>query len=143
MRSFSLHAPKDALLVFRQHPHSRGSQGHVRLIRALTAECGIDGRVLHLVEGDTPLLVEKSRGVVLINSTVGLQALERNAPLIALGDAHYDLPGLTFQHGLDRFWTESVRPDRQACVAFCAQLKNLTQVPVSLYAMADEPLLWR
>jgi capsular polysaccharide export protein len=143
MRSFSLHAPKESLLVFRQHPHGRGGEGHVRLIRALSNECGIDGRVVHLIEGDTPLLVEKSRGVVLINSTVGLQALERNVPLIALGDAHYDLPGLTFQDGLDRFWTESVRPDSQASAAFCAQLKNLTQVPVSLYAMNDEPLTWR
>lgn len=143
MRSFSLHAATNALLVFRQHPHSRGGAGHVRLIRALTRECGIDGRVLHLIEGDTPVLVEHSRGVVLINSTVGLQALERQVPLIALGDAHYDQPGLTFQDGLDRFWTEAVPPDPQTNAHFCAQLKNLTQVPVSLYEMGTAPLVWR
>ena len=43
---------------------------------------------------------------------------------------------------LDRFWHEAVPADRQAVDAFLAQLKNLTQMPASVYANADEPLRW-
>lgn len=142
MRSFSLHAPADALLVFRQHPYCRGGAGHVGLVRALAQELGLGRRVVHFVEGDTPVMVQHSAGVVLINSTVGLQALELGVPLIAQGDALYGREGLTFQHGLDRFWSEGRPADPQVRAEFMPQLKNLTQVPVSLYALSTEPLTW-
>jgi capsular polysaccharide export protein len=36
-------------------------------------------------------------GVVTVNSTAGLQALREGKPVVALGRALYDMPGLTFQ----------------------------------------------
>lgn len=143
MRSFGQYAPRDALLVFRQHPFSRGGAGHVNLIRALAAEMDCADRVCHMVEGDTPLLAQHSQGVVLINSTVGLQALERGAPLIALGEALYNREGLTFQHGLDRFWAECRPAQLDVTAYFVAQMRNLTQVPVSLYAERSQELTWQ
>lgn len=143
MRSFGQYAPRDALLVFRQHPFSRGGAGHVNLIRALAAEMDCADRVCHMVEGDTPLLAQHSQGVVLINSTVGLQALERGAPLIALGEALYNREGLTFQHGLDRFWAEGRPAQLDVMAYFVAQMRNLTQVPVSLYAERSQELTWQ
>lgn len=101
--SFAKHAPAHTRLVFRQHPHVRGGLGHSELIAGLAADLGISDRVFHMVEGDTPHLAEHSAGVVLINSTVGLQALERGAPLIALGDALYKQPHLTFMGELNQF----------------------------------------
>ena len=142
MRSFGQHAPPDALLVFRQHPFSRGGAGHARLIRMLAFELGYTHRVRHLVEGDTPLLAQKSQGVVLINSTVGLQALERGAPLMAMGDALYNREGLSFQHGIDRFWTEGQPACHDVMAQFVTQLRNLTQVPASLYAERSAELTW-
>ncbi|MES2978758.1 MAG: capsule polysaccharide biosynthesis [Pseudomonadota bacterium] len=90
--SFAKHAPVKSLLVFRQHPPVRGGPGHGELINGLAADLGIGHRVFHMVEGDTPDLAEHSAGVVLINSTVGLQALERGAPLMVLGEALYKQP---------------------------------------------------
>ena len=142
MRSFGSHAPKNALLVFRQHPHSRGGPGHKRLISILAAELRLDNRVQYLVEGDTPDLAQRAQGVVLINSTVGLQALERGAPLMALGEALYKQPHLTFTGDLDAFWYRPQPADATATAAFLAQVKNLTQAPASVYALRDEPLQW-
>jgi len=143
MHSFAQHAPANSLLVFRQHPHVRGGSGHGELIAGLAQELGISKRVHHMVEGDTPDLAQHSAGVVLINSTVGLQALERGAPLMVLGEALYKQPQLSFMGTLDEFWQQA----RPACPAetqrFLAQMKNLTQVPVSVYAMRSEPIAWK
>lgn len=142
LRSFSTHAPRDALLVFRQHPHSRGGLSHKRLIHSLATDLGIGGRVRHLVEGHTPTIVSHARGVVVINSTVGLQALARNKPLKVLGHALYDRPGLCFQGSLDRFWADCPSPDPARTKAFMESLVALTQVPCNVYGLADEPLHW-
>jgi len=142
LHSFAQHAPAHSLLVFRQHPHVRGGPGHGELIAGLAQELGIAHRVHHMVEGDTPDLAQHSAGVVLINSTVGLQALERGAPLMVLGEALYKQPQLSFMGELDEFWQQA----RPACPAetqqFLAQMKNLTQAPVSVYALRSEPIRW-
>jgi capsular polysaccharide export protein len=142
LRSFALHAPSHRKLVFRQHPHSRGGPGHVALIQSLSKELGIGARVHHMVEGDTPDLAQHSAGVVLINSTVGLQALERGAPLIVLGDAVYKQPGLVHPGTLNDFWQHPKPPEPQRTAFFLAQIKNLTQMPCSVYAQRNEPLGW-
>jgi capsular polysaccharide export protein len=142
MESFCESAPDDAWLVFRQHPQSRGGPGHHLFIRSFAAELGIEGRVHHVTEGSTPLLAQNSAGVVVINSTVGLQALERGAPLKALGDALYNQMGLTYQGSLDRFWQDCRPADRPFVESFLLQMKNLTQVPASAYALREEPLRW-
>jgi capsular polysaccharide export protein len=142
IESFAGHAPADTLLVFRQHPHARGGDGHSALIRQMATDLGIRQRVLHMIEGDTPDLAEHSAGVVLINSTVGLQALERGAPLMVKGDALYKRPGLVFEGPLEQFWWNPTRPDRRLTRSFLLQIKNLTQVSVSAYAGVDEPIKW-
>jgi capsular polysaccharide export protein len=103
---------------------------------------GISDRVHHLIEGDTPLLAQNARGVVVINSTVGLQALERGAPVKVLGAALYNRPGLTEQGSLDGFWNSTKAADSKVVEHFLLQIKNLTQVPISAYALADEPIIW-
>lgn len=142
MHSFAQHAPTNTQLVFRQHPHVRGGPGHGELIAGLSQELGIAHRVHHMIEGDTPDLAQHSAGVVVINSTVGLQALERGAPLMVLGEALYKQPQLTFTGALDQFWQQA----RPACpiktALFLAQMKNLTQAPVSVYATRSEPIRW-
>jgi len=142
MRSFAEFASDDFWLVFRQHPHSRGGRGHRGFIESLSDELGISDRVHHLTEGDTPLLAQNARGVVVINSTVGLQALERGAPVKVLGAALYNRPGLTEQGSLDGFWNSAKAADSKVVEHFLLQIKNLTQVPISAYALADEPIIW-
>ena len=44
-------------------------------------------------------------GVVCVNSTAGLAAVEFGRPTITLGQAIYGMPGLTHQGSLASFWT--------------------------------------
>jgi len=142
LRSFALHSAAGTWLVFRQHPHSRGGSGQTELIFDLADELRIRNRVHCLSEGDTPDLAERSIGVVLINSTVGLQAIERGAPLMVMGDALYKKDGLAFPGALDDFWRQAVAPDKKVALDFLKQIKNLTQAPASVYASFDHPLQW-
>jgi capsular polysaccharide export protein len=95
-----------------------------------------------MIEGDTPDLAEHSLGTIVINSTVGLQALERGVPLIVLGESLYRRRDITFSGELDDFWTQRQRPEIKATSAFLSQIKNLTQAPASVYALRSEPLQW-
>lgn len=142
LHSFAAHAPHGAWLVFRQHPHARGGDGHIGLIREVAAALGIEALVHHMVEGDTPDLAENSAGTVVINSTVGLQALERGSSLIALGDTFYRRQGLTMMSGLDQFWAKPEIPDAALARKFLSEVKGLTQASASVYALADQELHW-
>ena len=140
--SFARHAPAPSRLVVRQHPHARGGRGPARFLSGFTSELGVQDRVVYLVEGHTPTLVSNARGVVVINSTVGLQALMRNKPLAVLGESLYRQPGLCFNGPLDDFWAATPPPSPEHTHHFIEQLIALTQVPCHVYGLANEPLHW-
>jgi capsule polysaccharide modification protein KpsS len=111
VRSFEHHAPADSMLVFKVHPMDRGYKDYTNLIAGHNNRLG--GRLLYVDRVHLPTLLEHSRGVVNINSSVGISALFHHAPVIALGRAVYDLPELTFQGRLDDFWTQAQPPRPQ------------------------------
>ena len=88
-----------------------------------------------------PTLLDHCRGVVTINSTLGLQALLHGAPVICLGDSIYDMNGLTYQAGLKTFWMQSSSPDKQLFSAFRDTVIALTQLNGSFYSDAGMNLL--
>jgi len=143
IRSFSLHAPKPTMLVFREHPHGRGMGGYRSFVRQIAKSFGIDSRIVYLVEGNTPLLVKHSAGVITINSTVGVRALKSLVPLKVMGAAIYQRPGLVFEGELDEFWLKSMPAKPELIEDYVLQLKNLTQVPVCGYATRDVSIDWR
>jgi capsular polysaccharide export protein len=135
VRSFAAHAPRETLLAIKHHPLDRGYHDYTSLIRTESRRCGVEARVLYLHDQHLPSLLDHARGVVVINSTVGLQALDHGAPVKVCGRAFYDLQGLTFQGTLDSFWTESARfvPDEALRGAFKSHLIARTQVRGSFY----------
>jgi len=42
---------------------------------------------------------------VVVNSTVGLSAIHHDKPVLACGNAIFDMEGLTWQGDMDNFWT--------------------------------------
>ncbi len=126
--SYARHAPADTKLLFKVHPIDNGLSGWSRRIGAAARRHGVAGRVLVADGGDTDLLITKARGVVTVNSTVGLTALAAGQPVIALGAAVYDVPGLTFQDGLASFWQNPVGPDADLLELFTRALAATTQV---------------
>ena len=107
--SFMKHAPADTKLVFKVHPMDRGYKDYTDLIYALDHHHG-GGRIVYVDRVHLPTLLEHSRGVVNVNSSVGISGLVHQVPVIALGMAVYDLPELTFRGKLDDFWTKAENP---------------------------------
>ena len=142
LRSFVGNAPSGSFIVFKEHPHDRATRQLKKGLKALAVELNLEDRLVYLLEGNTPDLVKNSRGVVLINSTVGIRAIQHLVPLIALGQAVYNRPEVCFQGTLDDFWIEAQLPNRLVAKAFLSQIKNLTQVSGSLYSPRNTALTW-
>lgn len=107
VRSFAIHAPSDTMLVVKHHPLDRGYRDYTRLLKELGKEFGIGKRLMYIHDQHLPTLLHETRGVVLVNSTVGLSALHHRAPTKVCGDAIYNIKGLTYQGNLASFWLES------------------------------------
>lgn len=126
--SFAKHAGSNDRLLFKVHPIDNGLSRWPERIRAASNRHGISDRVFYADGGDTDDLITRAAGVVTVNSTVGLTALSMAKPVVALGAAVYDIPGLTFQGPLAEFWTNPGRPDMELFDAFQRALAATTQV---------------
>jgi capsular polysaccharide export protein len=110
--SFEKFAPAETQLVFKVHPMDRGYKDYTDLIAGLDHRLG-GGRILYVDRVHLPTLLTHSRGVITINSSVGISGLVHHVPVITLGNAVYDLKNLTFSNGLDAFWIHACKPSRQ------------------------------
>jgi capsular polysaccharide export protein len=118
LESFARHAPPNASLLVKEHPLDSGYLNWRRAIMAKARKLGVEGRVLHIAGGDLDALAEASLGMVCVNSTSGTLALALGTPVAVLGDAVYDVPGVTHQGGLDKFWSQPEAPDARLYDAF-------------------------
>jgi capsular polysaccharide export protein len=98
------------------------------------AELGISDRVHYLDGGNLDHLIRGARGVVTINSTTGIRALQLGCPLAVLGGAIYKVPGLVEDGSLDGFWSAPRLPDPGLRDAFMAALAATIQVRGVYYA---------
>jgi capsular polysaccharide export protein len=102
--SFAGAAPESCALVFKHHPVDRGYTDYSNLIERLTKQYGLVGRCFYVHDLHLPTLLNNARGVVTINSTVGISALHHRCPVKVCGKALYDIQGLAFQASLAQFW---------------------------------------
>lgn len=117
--SFARGAPADARLLVKVHPLDPGLKRWGARLARLAAEAGIAGRV-HLLDGALPAdpVILGCHGVVTINSTLGVQAIVLGRPVLALGRAIYQVPGLAWQGTVDAFWQQAPPPDPLLAAAF-------------------------
>lgn len=141
VRSFATHAPIDAHLVVKHHPMDRGYHDYRALIRELGRKHGVSDRVHYVHDLHLPTLLQHARGVVVVNSTVGLSALYHDTPLKVCGSAIYDMPGLTFRGTLKEFWSAAPREqvDRELFRRFRSYVIQHTQLNGSFYKRLDLP----
>jgi capsular polysaccharide export protein len=111
LESFAQHAAADVRLVVKLHPWDPGLDRWESRVLAMARDCGIAGRVDFLDGGDLDALIRASLGMITVNSTSGLRALQLGSPVKTLGQAIYDIPGLSFQGPLDAFWSQATAPD--------------------------------
>ena len=103
--SFAAGASAADYLVFKHHPMDRGYTHYQSFIHQQARHCGIENRVIYCHDVPLPALYHHTKGVVTVNSTVGISALLHQVPTKVTGQAFYNLRGLTSQCSLDQFWT--------------------------------------
>jgi capsular polysaccharide export protein len=139
IRSFAKYANSDAALIFKIHPLDPGLKRWRSHIRKMAHLAGVGGRVHFIDGGDLDQMLRQSAGLVTVNSTVGIRAIELGCPVIALGQAVYRVDGLTFEAGdsthlrLDRFWQEASPPDVKLADAFMRAIAATLHVRGSYY----------
>lgn len=139
--SFGEHAQGESLLVIKHHPMDRGYHDYSKLIARLAARQGLEKRVLYIHDQHLPTLLENAQGVVLVNSTVGLSALDHGTPLKVCGTAIFDMPGLTYQGPLAEFWGKAAehRISKTLYRNFRDYLIERTQLNGSFYRRLELP----
>ncbi|WP_020682468.1 capsule biosynthesis protein [Marinobacterium rhizophilum] len=133
MTSFAARAPRNCVLVIKNHPLDTGLIDYRTHIQRLSAQLGLGKRVLYIDGGHLPTLLHHCSGVITINSTVGLSALYHGRPTIALGQSIYNLQGLCFQGPLDNFWKQKQKPDKTLFHAFRNTVIHRTQLNGGFY----------
>ena len=149
LTSFAKHAPQDTLLVIKQHPLDRGYRNYSDYVATLAAQYHLGNRVRYIHDQHLPTLLEHARGVVVVNSTVGLSALHHGTPTKVCGEAIYDLKGLTFQGRLHAFWKHAAElvVDAELYIRFRSYLVSHTQLNGNFYrrltvANSEAGLVW-
>ncbi|WP_313809298.1 capsular biosynthesis protein [Sphingobium sp.] len=118
VKSFAAHAPANTALVVKRHPLDPGLVAWGRLTRRLAARYGVGERVFYMADWDIAEVVDRSLGVVTVNSTVGTLALNAGKPVVVLGHAVYKVPGVVHKRSLDEFWSAPGAPDTALYSAF-------------------------
>lgn len=131
--TFAQHARDGDALVIKHHPHDRGYTDYAPLIDDLARRHGLTGRVDYLHDLHLPTLLKHARGVITMNSTVGLSALYHGAPVKVLGDAVYDIAGLAAQKPLSEFLHDPGVVDDETVQSFIRFLREHNQVNGSFY----------
>lgn len=126
--SFARYADGMDRLVIKRHPWDPGFRNWAKKVRYWSDFYGIGERVTYLEGGNLDRLIEKAKGMVTVNSTSGVRALQLGCPVAVLGQAIYHSPGLTAQNGLDAFWMAPPRPDPGCVSAFIRALVATIQI---------------
>jgi capsular polysaccharide export protein len=111
MESFARHAPEKAHLLIKAHPFDTSLIHWRRFLRRRMRRLGIENRVHFIDGGNLDQLAADASGMVCVNSTSATLALAAGTPVCTLGEAVYNIPGLTFGGHLDDFWTELTPPE--------------------------------
>lgn len=131
--SFALYAPKNCKLVIKHHPMDRGFSNYHSLISKLSARRGVENRVVYLHEIPMPDLLRNAKGMVVINSTSGISALIHGMPIKVIGNAHYDIQGLSSSLSLKDFWANCTAPRKKCVKNYLSLLQNKTQLNGTFY----------
>ncbi len=143
LASFARHAPMDCDLLIKSHPWDPGLQHWNKQIQREARALGIEQRVFYFNGGDLNAMMITARGVVTVNSTSGLQALQMGRPVKVLGTCVYDVPSLVDAKSLDAFWQNPMLPDAVQLTDFIRLLVHQTQVRGVFFGRSDDSSIIR
>lgn len=118
IKSFAENAGTNTRLVFKTHPLDTGIKDWERLISQCASEEGIFGRIDFFDGGNLDEMIVGAQGMITVNSTAGIRALQLGCPVMILGDAIYDIDGMTYRGALDLYWQRPLKPRPELVDAF-------------------------
>lgn len=141
IRSFARGADAKHHLVFKIHPMDRGHKSYRPFVKQLALISKCEERVHVLDDGSIGLLIRHSLGLVTVNSTSGLLALNHGKPLLALGDTFYGADGLATlpktdalsASAIDDFWQNPVAPQKERVLQFVRHMYRQSLINGSFY----------
>lgn len=109
LSSFAASAPPGCRLLVKNHPLDNGLIDLPRYLDNFSRAAGIADRIIYIDGGPgRPIMAHPAcQGVVVVNSTMGLEALLLDKPVYSLGRAPYAMPGLAVgprEMELEAFW---------------------------------------
>ncbi|KAE9526002.1 capsule biosynthesis protein [Testudinibacter aquarius] len=132
--SFAQTAPDNLSLIVKHHPMDRGFIDYQQVINEYKARYShLNTRLYYIHDVPMPVFLRYGKGMVTLNSTSGISALLHAMPVITLGRAHYNIPGLTYQGKLDNFWHTPEKPNMKLFSAYRRFHLNKTQLNGSFY----------
>ncbi|MEO0683409.1 MAG: capsular biosynthesis protein, partial [Pseudomonadota bacterium] len=132
--SFARHAARERRLIFKLHPLDNGIEDWPAVIQSAARRHGVLRRTTVIDGGRLDVLIRHADGVLMANSTVGLHAIRAGTPVLALGEAIFDMAGLTHQGPLSAFWEAPEPVDASLAEDFVTALAETIQVKGSFYA---------
>lgn len=140
LASFAGSAPPPAHLVLKSHPLDVGYENWPKVIGEAVQRHGLEDRVHFLDGSNLGALFKHASGLVTLNSTAGLEALQSGLPVKTLVPAHYDIAGLTSGVSLEAFWTKPEKPDPALLEAFLRAIAGTIQVRGSIHNREGVPV---
>lgn len=132
--SFAKNASKKSFLVFKHHPMDRGKKDYTKFIVSLAKKLNVESRILITFDTNLPTALKNAKATITINSTVGFQSLYHKTPVLCLGNALYDIEGLTSKGvSLTKFWKNYKKVDAELFFKFKNYLLKYTQINGSFY----------
>jgi hypothetical protein len=99
---------------------------------------GGEDRLFYVDVINLPAALRGAKGTVVINSTVGLSSLTHGTPVKCMGNAIYDIRGLTHQGSLDDFFRNPSPVDRALYKRFRQWLREENQLNGSVWSRLHE-----
>lgn len=143
IEGFARGAPGHHHLVFKAHPLENGRSPIWRMIRRLSRQHGVRGRVHYIPGGKLARLLDHARTAVTVNSTAAQQVLWRGIPIKVFGSAVYSKPEFVAAQPLPEFFAEPRRPDTRAYRDYRRFLLETSQVPGGFYSARGRRQLLR
>lgn len=128
IKSFAGNADANARLLVKAHPLEPGIKNWKKLVSKCADQFGAGDRIVYIDGGNLDEIISGSQGMVTVNSTAGIRALQLGSPVIALGQAIYNVAGMTYQGKLDNYWNEAKPADPALVDAFINGIASTIQI---------------
>lgn len=125
---------RDFRVIIKQHPGDRGAINYRNFIKKKAKSLGLEKNIFFNVSTDADKIINVSDALILINSTLAINALLKGKSVYCAGSSVYK--DLCSNNGIIEFLEKILNKDQkndQSNIELLHQLKNATQIKGGFY----------